>query len=285
MAGAFTEFVLCGFVAVVELLFVEAYPSVGGGSFVTRVEETCGADAHIAARILARSGRRTLLFANDVSSGDAGARLRRCAREAGVETHFEARAGGLTPSLWAVCDARGQRTWLVHNPYPEPPFQALLDLSLTPPAIIYADLYSHTWSSLRIALDHWGRNRWLVNLAEGPFAPKLSLLAGVAAPLWLQASAGEDPEADMHVLDQFLSRRPSIRAVFVTMGELGAMCLTAEGRHFVAARRVEVVHTFGAGAVFSSALLTGLADGLPEHQMCRRAVRLAEKYCQGRLLI
>ena len=58
-----------------------------------------------------------------------------------------------------------------------------------------------------------------------------------------------------------LLRKSGVRAVIVTLGEAGCLLVSAEGEQRIAAPRVTVVDTVGAGDAFSGALAVALSEG------------------------
>ena len=64
--------------------------------------------------------------------------------------------------------------------------------------------------------------------------------------------------------------------VCVTLGGEGCYVADTEGGHFLAARKVEVKDTTGAGDAFWSGFLTARLDGLPILDAAKAARRMAE---------
>lgn len=97
-----------------------------------------------------------------------------------------------------------------------------------------------------------------------------------------KVALGLAPDADVpaqEVAERLLARGPG--AVVMTLGEHGALVVTADGAEEVPALPIEVVDSNGAGDSFNAGLCVALAEGRPLVEAARFAGAVAGLCCQG----
>lgn len=93
----------------------------------------------------------------------------------------------------------------------------------------------------------------------------------------LLGRAPDDPADSLDLAHELL--RMGVRNVVVTRGARGALIVTENGYHSMAADPVQVVDSTGAGDAFNGTLATALGSGMPLEPAVRRAVAAGALAC------
>jgi ribokinase len=246
---------------------VDAHPTPGEtvrGTGLARLPGGKGANQALAA---ARAGAQTRLIGR-VGADEAGSAYRSGLSERGVDcTGIEAVDGEPTGHALIAVDARGENTIIVI-----PGANGALDESqLADPATVEAIT---------------GADVLLLQL-EIPL-PTVRRAASLARDAGVRVLLNPSPWADLPA-DLLAAADPVIvnehEAALLPPGQAGSVCVTLGadgarwGDHHVAAARIDVVDTTGAGDAFAGTLAAALATGAGEREALAAATAAATEAC------
>ena len=237
-------------------------PVPGGGPFNTAIA-------------LGRLGI-PVAYLGTLSHDEYGRLLARLLAEAGVDISLVRWSDSATPLAIVHHHDDGENTYTFHlrgtalvdlPPEAVPPLPehvwaihvGTLGLAIDPPAAAYEALLDREAGRRTIVLDP--NVRPAVFGDQAPYRARFERLARLADVVKLSADDGawiypELEQAD--VLEHILGLGP--RLVAITLGALGAVAVSTEGRARMPAVPITVVDTVGAGDSFGAALLAALAE-------------------------
>ncbi|MGW4730416.1 carbohydrate kinase family protein [Streptomyces shenzhenensis] len=252
------------YLAHAQVLHVPRYPGANQGTTVDWTFSSLAGDGPITAQVCATRGLSTALVANQVGHDPTGRHVRHSLDAAGV--HHRAGSGPVprhTPQLTVVTDELGTRTWFADLTHAYASLQQADTSPLGQARLAYIDGYTviadaaadalHTAAAAGVPV--------LLNLGSDPVDAKLRQAARQAHLFAVQTSLPESQEQDAEHTALSLLAELGPHAAVVTVGALGVAAITRTSAHRISARRVDVVHTHGAGAAFSAGLAAAHLEG------------------------
>jgi len=170
----------------------------------------------------------------------------------------------------------GQRRWiLTRSPAPKD------DIGQLNADLVYVDYYPELSEYLNqqlVGMDE--RLRFMVNLSWLSASEEIPILA--IRPVVVQASIGEATsikEAAAYAAK--LAEKTGAERAFVTLGARGAVLAVGDAAWHVGTKSRRVGRVMGAGAMFSTEVVIGLANGLDREELLESAVRNASLKVQA----
>ena len=254
------DLVCVSYLADAQVLHVDPDPLPNSGAVVDETAASIAGDGPLTAITAARLGLRTGLISNSVGTDPTGQRLRHWLDQIGVRHDVRAIAGTVTPHLTVIADG-GTRTWFAALQHA---YADLLTVDLTPlryARMAYIDCYRVISDAAARSITAARDTPLMLNLGgDQPSRAVISAAVGkqlIAVQTSIDESAA-DTAAD--IADE-LFQQFAPHAAVVTAGRHGALALTRDRLHRVAAPEAEVHHTHGAGAAFSAGYAHAVLGG------------------------
>ncbi|WP_055612217.1 carbohydrate kinase family protein [Streptomyces phaeochromogenes] len=252
------------YLAHAQVSHVARYPEANQGAEVTRTFSSLAGDGPIIAQDCAARGLRTALVANQIGDDPTGRHTRQ--RLAAVGVHYRASPGSAprrTPHLTVITDDASTRTWFADLTHAYASLHQADTSPIEQARLAYIDGYTVIADAAAGALlaAAGAGVPVLLNLGGDRLHPKLHQAARQAHVFAVQTSLPEFQAQDADDTARSLLTELGAHAAVVTVGALGAVAVTRTTTHQIPARKVDVVHTHGAGAAFSAALAAAHLDG------------------------
>ncbi len=262
-------------------LISDGVPDHNGGAGILGAKEYIGDDAAIISALLHEWGPITGLICTAVGNDDAGHRIAKQVREAGVQGEIRIWDHISTELELCVGDPSGARTyWQQRNPAVLETL-ASADLSMIKGArLLYVDWYDGDY--IRRAMEeavHHGVPVYLnieSHYDDEELMKRLVPLSSICQVSMDEPRVASEDDAN-DVAEQLLSL--GVTTAVITRG--GGGCLAASGGQVVKARTPDltVVDGSGAGAVFSTGFIYAYLQGWPLERSARFATAAASFKC------
>jgi len=260
------------------ILPVPRFPRQGEMTLVTGIERLVGNDAAIVSLFASRLGMRCRLLPTNAIARHDGQPLIDLLQRDGVDVSLIDAEGIVTPTTFLLSQVvSDERTWLVED------CDFRYNVALDKPAdytFAYLDLYEEHLEERFALLHKWSQAhvRYLVNLSASHLEEKVRLLAHLSSIDTIQMR-GSGSVDEARTWGKRVLRTCNVRAVMITLGDIGAMLVDQHSEYFIAAELIQPLRTVGAGASFAAGFLYALAGDATYQDAAAFASRYAAAFC------
>ena len=253
---------LCCFsyLASAKVLQINKCPDLNDGAEIDSVIETLAADAPMVAITASRLGLHTGLIANELGNDKEGEEISKCLIRNNIVNSVENNLKRKTPFIIVLSDENGNREWFS---YTRIAGQDLMNVELSKlqdATLAYIDLYEGINSASIRAINYADKHSapLFLNLSGRLITDKLvQELRQVSKIAIIQTSIRETRKEEAEQFLNYIHSTIQPDISIVTLGEKGAITRNQSRIVRAKAHSVDLVHSHGAGAAFSSGFAFG----------------------------
>lgn len=272
------RFCCVSYLAPVDVLLLDKYPSVGEGSLVKEHFESLAGDGSIVAAYLSKAGEFTRLIAGTVGKDNRSKRIIKFLKELRVEIIADFREDRVAPRVFVICSARQQRTWMAY--VLKTTFSTFQNHSdFINFDYFYLDLYeiNYAWS---VAILEKIKSHGLSKIVHVNVSTKHEFEQHKSFLINQKVSFVQFSLPESVPLEPELYYSPF--ALLVTHGRRGAYIFHENSYEFVPAKSITPFHTHGAGAAFSAGFVLNYCRTKNARRAMEAGTVLAAHHCSNR---